>query len=148
MITNHFRWYYKEHIWMLGHNELNIDDVEFLVLAAMPFPGTQLGAILGLPGLDVDDLVMIMVDDVLVFDVPLLMVVPIIGLHTETSICEKVKLINSPPPSAAYMRRWNGSALVQVMACRLSGAKPLPEPMLPYCQLDPWEQTSVKVEST
>ena len=27
------------------------------------------------------------------------------------------------------------SALVQVMACRLFGAKPLPEPMLAYCQL-------------
>ena len=26
------------------------------------------------------------------------------------------------------------------MACRLCGAKPLPEPMLAYCQLDPWEQ--------
>ena len=24
--------------------------------------------------------------------------------------------------------------------------KPLPEPMLPYCQLDPYEQTSVKIE--
>ena len=32
------------------------------------------------------------------------------------------------------MRQWNGSALVQVMACRLFGANPLPEPMLPYCQ--------------
>ena len=28
------------------------------------------------------------------------------------------------------MRQWTGSALVQVMACRLFGAKPLPEPML------------------
>ena len=26
------------------------------------------------------------------------------------------------------------------MACRLSSAKPLPEPMLPYCQLDPREK--------
>ena len=26
------------------------------------------------------------------------------------------------------------------MAWRLFGAKPLPEPMLSYCQLDPWEQ--------
>ena len=55
--------------------------------------------------------------------------------------------VNSSPPSAAYMRQWTGSALVQIMACRLSGAKPLPEPMLPYCQLDPWEQTSVEFES-
>ena len=28
--------------------------------------------------------------------------------------------------SAAYMRQWNESALVQIMACRLIGAKPLP----------------------
>ena len=47
-------------------------------------------------------------------------------------------------PSAAYMRRWIGSALVQVMACRLFGAKPLSKPMQGYCQLDPWRQTSVK----
>ena len=29
------------------------------------------------------------------------------------------------------------------MASRLSGAKPLPEPMLAYCQLDSWEYISV-----
>ena len=28
------------------------------------------------------------------------------------------------------------------MACRLVGTKPSPEPMLAYCQLDPWEQIS------
>ena len=28
------------------------------------------------------------------------------------------------------------------MACRLFGAKPLPEPMLAYCWLDSWEQIS------
>ena len=33
------------------------------------------------------------------------------------------------------------------MACRLFGAKPLSEPMLGCCQLDPYEQTSVKFES-
>ena len=32
------------------------------------------------------------------------------------------------------------------MACRLFGAKPLPEPMLAYCQLDPWEQIYVEIE--
>ena len=52
--------------------------------------------------------------------------------------------LNSSPPSA---RQWNGSALLQIMACRLFGAKPLPEPMLAHCQLDPWEQNSVKFES-
>ena len=30
------------------------------------------------------------------------------------------------------------------MACRLFGAKPLPAPILAYCQLDSWEQISVK----
>ena len=49
--------------------------------------------------------------------------------------------LNSSPPSAAYMRHWTGSAFVQVMACRLFGTKPLPEPML-----DPWEQISVKLK--
>ena len=55
--------------------------------------------------------------------------------------------VNSSPPSAAYMRQWTGSSLVQVMACRLFGAKPLPEPMLTYCELDSWEHISVKFES-
>ena len=52
--------------------------------------------------------------------------------------------VNSLSPSTAYMHRWIGSVLVQIMACRLFGAKPLSKPMLRYCQLDPWEQTSVK----
>ena len=57
--------------------------------------------------------------------------------------------INSSTPmySAAYMRRWSGSTLVQVMACRLYGAKPLPEPMLTYSRLDTYKQISVKFES-
>ena len=32
------------------------------------------------------------------------------------------------------------------MDCRLFGTKPLAEPMLTYCQLDPMEQTSMKFE--
>ena len=48
--------------------------------------------------------------------------------------------------SAAYMYRWTGPTLVQLMACRLFGAKRLPE-LLNYCQLDLWEQNSVKFES-
>ena len=50
--------------------------------------------------------------------------------------------IKLSPLSAAYMLI--GSALVQVMACRLLGAKPLSKPMLGYCQLDPLEQTLLK----
>ena len=53
--------------------------------------------------------------------------------HTGCSI----QKVNSCSPSAAYMSRWTGLALVQVMACRLFGAKPLPEPMLSYCHMDP-----------
>ena len=37
--------------------------------------------------------------------------------------------------------------LAQVRVCRLFGTKPLPGPMLAYCQLDPWEQISVKFGS-
>ena len=65
-----------------------------------------------------------------------------------TIIWQSIKLtINSSPPSAAYMRQWAGSALVQVMACRVLDAKPLPEPMLTYCQLDSWQHILVKFES-
>ena len=51
-------------------------------------------------------------------------------------------VINSLRPSDAYMR---SSSLVQIMACRLVDAKPLSEPLLYNCQLDLWEQTSVKL---
>ena len=47
--------------------------------------------------------------------------------------------VTPPPPSVvAYMpmRRWTESTLVQVITCRLFGAKPLPESVLACCQLD------------
>ena len=53
---------------------------------------------------------------------------------------------NSSPSNAACVCQWPGAVLVQVMACCLFGAKPLPEPMLAYCQLDSWEQIAVKIE--
>ena len=46
-------------------------------------------------------------------------------------------IINSSSLSATYMCQWIRSALVQIMACRLFGTKPLSKPMLSYCQLDP-----------
>ena len=55
--------------------------------------------------------------------------------------------VNSSPASAAYTRQWTGSALVQVMTCRLSGAKPLPELMLAYCRMDSSERISMIFES-
>ena len=57
--------------------------------------------------------------------------------NMEWDILALSELINSSPASAAYMRQWTGSALVQIMACRLFGTKPLSEPMLGCCQLDP-----------
>ena len=45
--------------------------------------------------------------------------------------------VNSSSPSGAYRRQWIGLALVQIMACRLFGAKPLSKPKLGYNQLDP-----------
>ena len=51
--------------------------------------------------------------------------------------------VNSLRLSDAYMHQYNIQTLVQIMACRLFGAKPLSEPMLPYCQLDAKEHTSV-----
>ena len=51
--------------------------------------------------------------------------------------CEIILKVNPSPPSAGYMRKWSGPALVETMACRLFGAKPLPGPMLPSCLLDP-----------
>ena len=47
-------------------------------------------------------------------------------------------------PSAAYMRQWICSAIVQIMDCRLEGAKPFSEPMLTYCQLDHMEHISME----
>ena len=41
----------------------------------------------------------------------------------------------------------NYPSLVQIMACRLEGAKTLFAPMLECCLLDTWEQTSVKFQS-
>ena len=47
------------------------------------------------------------------------------------------------PPTAAYLRQWIGSTLVQAVASRLFGAKPLPEAVLTYYRLEPYKQTSV-----
>ena len=49
----------------------------------------------------------------------------------------KIELI---PPSNAYTPQGTGPSWVQVMACRLFGAWPLPGPMLAYCPLDSWEK--------
>ena len=58
---------------------------------------------------------------------------------------DKHHLLNSLRPSEAYMRRWTKQSLAQIMACCLFSVKPLSEPMLKNCQLDPMEQNSGKV---
>ena len=62
----------------------------------------------------------------------------------DTCTCQIWMVFNSSPPNAAYMHRWAGSVLVQVMACRLFGTKPSPEQKLTYCQLDKKKKNSVK----
>ena len=60
--------------------------------------------------------------------------------------CNKqpIMIIASLRPSDAYMRQQIRPSLVQIMACRLVGAKSLSEPTLDYCELEPSEQTSAK----
>ena len=49
---------------------------------------------------------------------------------------------------AVIVSTWHPiSSLIQIMACDLFGAKLSFEPMLVYCELDPWEEISVKFES-
>ena len=68
-------------------------------------------------------------------------------ISKEKCIIHVYQRINSLRPSDAYICGQPRQSLVQIMACRLFGAKPLYEPMLSYCQLNPLEQTSVKFES-
>ena len=50
-----------------------------------------------------------------------------------STILPRLHCVNSLRPSNAYMRQYNIPTLVQIMACRLFGTKPLSEPKLPYC---------------
>ena len=65
-------------------------------------------------------------------------------------ICRKklyLYILNCLRPRDAYMHLQTCPSLVKMMACRLIGAKPLLEPMLPYCLLDHKEHNSVKFSS-
>ena len=48
------------------------------------------------------------------------------GLVATHYLNQQLSIFNSSPPSARYLHQWTGSALVQIMACRLFGAKLLP----------------------
>ena len=49
-------------------------------------------------------------------------------------------------PGDAKWRWTSWSTLLQVMACCLLGAKPLPETMLNHCQLEPEEHISIECD--
>ena len=66
--------------------------------------------------------------------------IPGTGEKYDYLISSETTLNNSLRPSDAYMRQYTKLSFVQIMACRLFGAKPLSEPVLIYCSLDPWEQ--------
>ena len=68
---------------------------------------------------------------------------PVYDLTMSLNFAIEFKHQSSSPPSIAYMLQWTESALVQARVCRLFGAKPLPEPMLTYCEMDSLEQISV-----
>ena len=65
---------------------------------------------------------------------------------TKSYICYPPPPPPPPPPSAAYMRPWIGLAMVEIMACRLFGTKPLSNPMLDYCQLDKLQWILIKIQ--
>ena len=72
------------------------------------------------------------------------------GINAFTCVihpCAMYIIIWTQPPSAPYVRLWTGSALDKVMACHLLGAKPLPQPMMTFCQLNPEDPTPMKSES-
>ena len=53
------------------------------------------------------------------------------------------KYINSPRLSDVYMRHQSrSSSIVHIMAFRLFSATQLSEPMMAYCQFDPWKHIS------
>ena len=53
--------------------------------------------------------------------------------------------INSLRPCDACMRQQNRQSLVQIIACRLFGTKPLSEPMLYHCPFDTWEKNFYQI---
>ena len=57
--------------------------------------------------------------------------------HKNIKIKNKMTNFNSVRPVDAYMHHWTRSSLIQGTSCLLLGAKPLPEPMMTYCLLDP-----------
>ena len=59
-------------------------------------------------------------------------------------ITNNYPVLNTMTQRNRYMRQWTTPPLLEIMAWRLIGAKPLSETMMGYCQIDPfpWEQNS------
>ena len=53
-----------------------------------------------------------------------------------TCLFPRLQLINTMWQGDMYMHQWNGSSLFQVFPCHLWGAKPLPEPVMTYYQMN------------
>ena len=51
---------------------------------------------------------------------------------------------SSSRPSDARLPHRSSSTLLQVTTCSLIGTKPLPKPILTYCQIDPMEHISLR----
>ena len=69
----------------------------------------------------------------------------IVSMHTNIMVIEyAVSLLLTHWGWVTHYAFVTRPPLVHIMAYCLFGAKPLPEPMLAYCRLDPWEQSSVK----
>ena len=68
--------------------------------------------------------------------------------YANCSVCKDVwAYVNSQRSNDAYMRHRNMPSLVQIMLCRLFGAKPLSKPILAYHELDTCGKISVKYNS-
>ena len=48
--------------------------------------------------------------------------------------------LSNPLYSASWLRSIKRSSLIQIMACRLLGAEPLPEPIMNYCKWGLWNK--------
>ena len=57
---------------------------------------------------------------------------PTYSTHVVLNLCTLVLFIIFNSLINSYMRQFTRPSLVQIMACRLDGAKPLFEPMLEY----------------
>ena len=56
--------------------------------------------------------------------------------------------INSSLPCATYIGQWTVLILLQVIACHLFGIKPLPEPTMIHCQLEPEKKLQWNLNQT